>query len=62
MGVTGPIMCMPELGPGVLDTHCLSRGPGATLTITYSGAGVSREIVGTLALERQEQHLNRAQR
>jgi hypothetical protein len=62
MGVTGPIMCMPELGPGVLDTHCLVRGPGATLTITYSGAGVSREIVGTLALERQEQHLNRAPR
>jgi hypothetical protein len=62
MSVTGPIMCMPELGPGVLDTHCLARGPGATLTLTYSGAGVSREVVGTLALERPEQHLNRGRR
>jgi len=59
MTVDGPIMCIPELGPGVLDTHCLARGPAATLTLTYSGPGVSREIVGTLALERQEQHLNR---
>ena len=56
MSATGPIMCLPELGPGVLDTHCLARGPGATLTLTYSGPGVSHEIVGTLALERQEQH------
>lgn len=56
MSVAGPIMCMPELGPGILDTHCLARGAGATLTLTYSGPGVSREIVGTLALERQEQH------
>jgi hypothetical protein len=56
MSVTGPIMCIPELGPGVLDTHCLSRAPGATLTLTYSGPGVSHEIAGMLALERQEQH------
>jgi hypothetical protein len=56
MSVSGPIMCMPELGPGVLDTHCLARGPGVTLTLTYSGPGVSQEIVGSLALERQEQH------
>jgi hypothetical protein len=56
MSVTGPIMCMPELVPGVLNTHCLARAAGATLTLTYSGAGVSHEIVGMLALERQEQH------
>lgn len=56
MSVAGPIMCMPELKPGVLDTHCLARGPGATVTLTHSGPGVSHEIVGTLALERQEQH------
>jgi hypothetical protein len=55
MSVAGPIMCMPELGPGVLDTHCLARAPGATLTLTYSASGGSHEIVGTLALERQEQ-------
>jgi hypothetical protein len=60
MSVTGPIMCMPELGPGVLDTHCLVRAPGATLILTYSGPRASREIIGTLALERQEPHLNRA--
>jgi hypothetical protein len=56
MSVAGPIMCMPELGPGVLDTHCLARGPGATVTITHSGPGAPNEIVGVLALERQEQH------
>jgi hypothetical protein len=56
MSVAGLIMCMPELGPGVLDTHCLARAPGATLTLTHSGPGVPGEIVGVLALERQEQH------
>jgi hypothetical protein len=54
MSVAGLIMCMPELKPGVLDTHCLARAPGATLTLTYSGPGVSHEIVGMLALERQD--------
>jgi len=56
MSVAGPIMCMPELGPGVLNTHCLARGPGATLTITHAGPGAPDEIVGMVALERQEQH------
>lgn len=56
MSVAGPIMCMPELRPGVLDTHCLARGSGATLTLARSGPGAPNEIVGTLALERQEQH------
>jgi hypothetical protein len=55
MSVAGPIMCMPELGPGVLDTHCLARALGATLTLTRSRAEGAAEIVGTLALERQEQ-------
>jgi hypothetical protein len=55
MSVVGPIMCMPELGPGVLDTHCLARTLGATLTLTRSKAGGAAEIAGTLALERQEQ-------
>jgi hypothetical protein len=55
MSVGGPIMCMPELGPGVLNTHCLARAPGATLTLTHSGRGLPTEIVGLLALERQEQ-------
>jgi hypothetical protein len=40
----------------VLDTHCLARGPGATLTLTHSGPGGPNEIVGSLALERQDHH------
>jgi hypothetical protein len=56
MSVAGPIMCMPELKPGVLDTDCLARGPGATLTIARSGPGGLNEIVGSLALEQREQH------
>ena len=58
MSVAGLIMCtrMPELQPGALGAYCLARAPGATLILTYSGPGVSHEIVGTLALERQEQH------
>ena len=56
MSVAGLIMCMPELQPGVLETRCLARAPGTTLTLSYSGPGVSHEIVGVLALERQEEH------
>jgi len=55
MSVAGPIMCMPELRPGVLDTHCLARAPGATLTIAHAGPGAPDKIVGVLALEREEQ-------
>jgi hypothetical protein len=58
MSVAGLIMCtrIPEHQPGVLDAYCLARAPGATLILTYSGPGVSHEIVGSLAFERQEQH------
>jgi len=58
MSVAGLIMCtrMPELQPGVLGAYCLARAPGATLILTYSGPGGPNEIVGSLALERQEQH------
>ena len=58
MSVAGLIMCtrMPELQPGVLGAHCLARAPGATLILTYSGPGGPNEIVGSLALERQDQH------
>jgi len=58
MSVAGLIMCtrMPELQPGVLGAHCLARAPGATLILTYSGPGGPNEIVGSVALERQEQH------
>ena len=54
LSVDGPIMCMPEPVSGVWDTHCLAREPGATLTIRHSAGGAG-DIVGMLALERQEQ-------
>lgn len=58
MTVAGPIMCtrMPESQPGALGAYCLARAPGATLILTYSGPGGPNEIVGSLALERQDQH------
>jgi hypothetical protein len=58
MSVAGPIMCTrwPELHPGLLSAYCVARAPGATLILTYSGPGGPNEIVGSLALERQEQH------
>ena len=58
MSVAGLIMCtpMPQPQPGMLGAWCLARAPGATLILTYSGPGGPNEIVGSLALERQEQH------
>jgi hypothetical protein len=51
LSVDGPIMCMPELGSGASNSHCLARGPGATLMIRHSGERAG-EVVGVLALER----------
>ena len=58
LSVAGLIMCtpMPQPQPGVLGAWCRARAPGATLILTYSGPGDPNEIVGSLALERQEQH------
>jgi hypothetical protein len=58
MSVAGLIMCtrMPEVQPGALGAYCLARAPGTTLILTYSGPGGPNEIVGSVALERQEQH------
>jgi hypothetical protein len=53
MTVAGPITCIPL---GVLDTYCLARGPGATVTLERSRAEGPGEIVGMLVLERQDQH------
>ena len=57
MTVAGLIMCTggPER-PDLLRAYCLARAPGATLILRYSGPGGPNEIVGSLALERQEQH------
>jgi hypothetical protein len=57
MSVAGPIMCTggPER-PDLLRASCRARAPGATLILTYSGPGGPNEIVGSLALEREEQH------
>jgi hypothetical protein len=58
MSVAGPIMCMPmpAAKPEVLDMYCLARAPGATVTIAGAGPGGLNEIVGSLGLERQEEH------
>ena len=58
MRVAGPIRCvrMSERNPGVLDTYCLARAPGATVHIVRAGPGGVNEIVGSLGLERQEEH------
>jgi hypothetical protein len=58
MTVAGPVMCtrMPAPQPGVFPTFCLARAAGATLILTYSGPQGPNAIVGSLALERQEQH------
>ena len=58
MSVAGLILCtpMPQPQPGVLGAWCRARAPGATLILTYSGPGDPNEIVGSLALERQEKH------
>ncbi len=53
LSVDGPIMCMPELSSGVSNSHCLARGPGATLTIKHSDERAP-EVVGVLALDRWE--------
>jgi hypothetical protein len=57
MSVAGLIMCtpLPQPQPGMLGAWCLARAPGATVILTYSGPGGPNEIVGSLALERQEQ-------
>lgn len=55
MTAAGPIMCIPDLQPGVLNTHCLARGPGATLTIAHPGGNAPEDVVGMLALERWHQ-------
>ncbi|HMI45457.1 MAG TPA: hypothetical protein VK491_04765 [Gemmatimonadaceae bacterium] len=56
MSVAGLIICtpIPQPQPGVLGAWCLARAPGATVILTYSGPGGPNEIVGSLALERQE--------
>ena len=57
MRVAGPIWCVRmSAARGVLDTYCLARAPGATVTIARAGPGGLNEIVGSLGLERQEEH------
>lgn len=54
MSVAGPIMCMPELRAGMLNTHCLARASGAMLTISNGGRSGSASVVGFLALDREQ--------
>lgn len=50
--VTGPVMCMPDLGADVSHVSCLVRGAGASIRITHPGT-VAGAIEGRLALERR---------
>lgn len=59
LSVDGAVMCMPALGPGVYDTRCVGREPGAWVTVEYppaSGArGAAPTVVGTLMLHRDRE-------
>jgi hypothetical protein len=50
--VTGPVMCMPDLGADVSHVSCLVRGAGASMRITHPGT-FAGAIEGRLALERR---------
>lgn len=56
LSVDGSVMCMPALGPGVYDTRCLVREPGAWVTVTYPSQpgekAAAPDIVGALTLHR----------
>lgn len=59
LAVDGAVMCMPVLGPGVHDTRCVARVPGAWVTVGYpSEAGARTAVpanVGTLTLHRDRE-------
>lgn len=59
LSVDGAVMCMPALAPGVFDTTCVARVPGAWVTVAYPGepaAGTAAPVVvGTLALHRDRE-------
>lgn len=48
--VDGPVMCLPAPGPRVYNSHCLVRGPGATVTLSHPGI-VTVPVSGSLALD-----------
>lgn len=56
LSVHGRVMCMPALGPGVHDTNCLVREPGAWVTVAYPGEPRDKvagpETIGALSLHR----------
>jgi hypothetical protein len=52
IAVDGLIMCMPDFGPGIAESFCLVRAPGASVRISHPGT-VAGAIVGSLAITRQ---------
>jgi hypothetical protein len=56
LSVDGAVMCMPALGPGVYDTTCVVRVPGAWVTVASPGEPratvAAPAVVGTLTLHR----------
>jgi hypothetical protein len=52
IAVDGLIVCMPDFGPGIDESFCLVRAPGASVRISHPGT-VTGAIVGNLAITRQ---------
>jgi hypothetical protein len=52
IAVDGLIVCMPEFGPGIHESFCLVRAPGASVRISHPGT-VAGAIAGSLAITRQ---------
>ena len=59
LAVDGAVMCIPALGPGVYDTRCVGRMPGAWVTVEYPPEPGARTaapaVVGTLTLHRDRE-------
>jgi hypothetical protein len=53
LSVEGDIVCRPALQAGVNETHCRSRGAGASVRVTHPGT-TAADVQAVLALERED--------
>lgn len=51
MYVEGPVLCMPNLGPGIPSTGCIARSPEARLVVAHPGGSVRGPIFGAVSLQ-----------
>jgi hypothetical protein len=51
MFVEGPVMCMPQLGPGVPSTGCVVRSPEARLVVAHPGGSFREPVSGAVSLQ-----------